>query len=484
MNRGAASAALLALAACSVGPKYHRPDVPVPEAYRSPDATKEVASIADLGWWQMFKDPVLQQLIRETLSANQDLAAATARVDQARALAGVSRAAFWPQIGLRANYTFGQQMSNNYQEQLGTTATRGPAPNIGIFGELSWEIDLWGKVRNASAASAADLMAAEAMRRGVVITLVAEVARTYVELRQLDLQLRISTDNVALRKGTLDIFTDRSEGGIGNNLEVSRARADLAATAATIPETRRLIALRENQLAVLRGLPPGPVPRGPDTALPLPPALPLGVPAALLERRPDVLGAEQQAIAANARVGVAVANRLPSLSLGGIIGLASPSFPSLFSANSLAWTVGGGLLQPLFEGGRLMFEQEAAEAVSDQRVAAYRQTVLTAIREVTDAAVSVKEFGAVRREREVQVAAAREGQELAMLRYQGGVSSYLEVLDAQRWAFQAELELLDATRNELASAILLYRALGGGWEIAPPAIEAAGDAKKDAPPKG
>jgi len=483
MKRALATASLLALAACSVGPKYHRPDVPVPEAFRSAEPTKEAASIADLGWWQMFKDPVLQQLIRETLAANQDLAIATARVDQARALAGVSRAAFWPQFGLRANYSYGQQMSNNNQEQLGTTALRGPAPNVGVFGELSWEIDVWGKVRNASDAATADLMAAEAMRRGVIITLAAEVAQAYVELRQLDRQLRIATENVAVRRATLDLFTDRSEGGIGNNLEVSQARAALASTAATIPETRRQIALRESQLAVLRGLPPGPVPRSDGAALPLPPELPLGVPAALLERRPDVLGAEQHAIAANARVGVAVANRLPSFSLAGIVGLAAPSFPSLFQANSLAWTVGGGLFQPLFEGGRLAFEEEAAEAASDERVAAYRQTVLTAIREVTDAAVNVKEFGAVRREREIQVAAAREGQELAMMRYQGGVSSYLEVLDAQRWAFQAELDLLEATRNELVSAILLYRALGGGWEIAPPPIEPAKDAKRDAPPR-
>jgi multidrug efflux system outer membrane protein len=470
MRRVLSAAAVLALSACTVGPKYQRPDLPLPEAYQAPVATKEATSFADLGWWQTFRDPVLQRLIREALAANQDLALATARVDEARALAGVSRAAFWPRVGLSANYTYGQQMSNNAQEQLGTTSIRGPAPNVGIFGSLSWEIDVWGKLRNASAAASAELMATEAVRRGVIVTLVAEVARAYVELRQLDLQLKIATENATLRKGTLDLFTDRSDVGVGNNLEVSQARADLASTSATIPATRRLIALRESELAVLRGLPPGPVTRPEEVALPLPPALPLGVPAALLERRPDVMGAEQRAIAANARVGVAVANRLPSFNLGGIVGLASPSFTNLFGAGSLAWTVGGGIFQPIFEGGRLALEQEAAEAVSDQRVAAFRQTVLTAVREVTDAAVSVREFGAVRREREIEVAAAREGQELAMLRYRGGVSSYLEVLDAQRRAFQAELTLVDATRDELVSAILLYRALGGGWvsEPSPP----------------
>ncbi|HVP66024.1 MAG TPA: efflux transporter outer membrane subunit [Anaeromyxobacteraceae bacterium] len=477
MRRSIGVTVLLTLAGCAVGPKYERPAVQVPKDFRVEVPSAEATSAADVAWWELFKDPVLDGLIREALASNQDLVGATARVEQARALAGVAQADFWPQIGLDLGGQYGQLMSKNAQTQLGVVP-RGPAPSYAGALGLSWEIDIWGKVRNASTAAVADLMASEDARRGVLITLVAEVATAYIELREYDRQLEIALKNTALRQETLDLFVTRTQGGVGNNLEVDRARANLAVTAAAIPATRRMVVLKENQLSALLGRPPGPIARSDSKGLPSSPAMPPGAPAALLERRPDVLAAEQKAIAANARVGVAIANRLPSLSLSGIIGLASPNIGNIFSANSLVWTVGGSIFQPLFEGFRLSSEQEAAVARYAEAVASYKQAVITAFREVSDTAVSVKEFGDVRQEKEKEVAALLDAEELALLRFQTGISTYLEVIDAQRSAFQAELELAQAVRDELVSAVLLYRALGGGWQAPLPPKD--GDSKKAA----
>lgn len=449
---------LLALSACAVGPKYQRPQVEVPKEHRFA-SVKEAASIADLPWWDFFRDPVLQGLVREALEKNQDLALAVARVEEARALSGVAKADFYPQVAAQASGAYGQPFSK--QIVPGSSETG----RFGLSASVFWELDLWGRVRNQSAAAMADLLATDEGRRAVVLSLVSGVAQAYVELRELDLELEVARANTETRRGTLDLFEKRARGGVASDLEVNQARADLAFTSAAIPLTERLIALKENEIAVLLGRTPGPVARGAALVeTPVAPELPAGVPAALMERRPDLVAAEQGVVAATARVGVAVANRLPQLSLSGLIGLDARNVPDAFTPDALLWNVGAGLLAPIFQGGRLSSEEEAARARLEQAAAAWRKAVQVAFREVSDAAVSVVKLKAARQELEKQVKATREATRLALLRYQGGVSSYLEVLDAQRQQFDSELQLTRTRGAELGSVVLLYRSLGGGWQ--------------------
>ena len=471
MNR-ALALSLLAFSACAVGPKYQRPQVEVPKEHRFA-TVKEAASIADLPWWEFFKDPALQRLIAEALERNQDLLLAAARVEEFRALSGVAKADFYPQVAAQAGGGYGQPFSK--QIVPGTPQSGRFTLSASVF----WELDLWGRVRNQSAAAMADLLATEEGRRGVVLSLVSSVAQAYVELRELDLELEVSRANTATRQGTLDLFEKRARGGVASDLEVNQARADLAFTSAAIPLTERLIALKENEMAVLLGRPPGPVDRGATLVdAPVVPELPAGVPASLLERRPDLLAAEQQVVAATARVGVAVANRLPQLSLSGLIGLDARNVPDAFTPDALLWNVGAGLLAPIFQGGRLSSEEEAARARLEQAAAAWRKAVQVALGEVSGAAVSVVKLKAARLEQEKQVKATRESTRLALLRYQGGVSSYLEVLDAQRQQFDAELQLARTRGSELASVVLLYRSLGGGWQEKPQPATASAPAAK------
>jgi len=467
VTRTLAAFSLLAFSACAVGPKYQRPETEVPTAFRYTLGAEEAASIADLAWWEMYRDPILQGLIQEALTSNQDLRVAAARVAEFRANVGVSAADFYPQVGLGAAGAYGQQSAKNY------VPGQGPSGAFAVNLGMSWELDIWGRVRNATDAARAQLLATEEIRRGVVLSLVADVAQTYAELMELDVELEVAQRNTATRQGTLDLFTKRSTGGVGNDLEVNQARADLAVTAAAIPATERLIALKESQMGVLLGRPPGPIARARAPEHQVAPVLPMGVPAALLERRPDIRAAEGFLRAATSNVGVAVANRLPKLSLDGIIGLAGPSLATTFSPTGLLWSVGAGLVAPIFEGGRLSSQEEAAWANLDQFMARYRQQVITAWREVNDAAVSVRKLGEVATQEQIQVVAATNAERLARLRYDGGVSNYLEVLDAQRSLFNSELTLAQTNRDQLVAMVQLYRALGGGWQEHVPASSAS-----------
>ena len=460
MNRTRVAVVALAASACSFAPPYQRPEAGVPAEYRFAEP-KETASIADLPWWKVFKDTALQDLIRTALANNQDLALAAARVDEARAFVGIAKADLYPQISAQLDAAYGRSPSKQIDPLSGTSARY--AASAG----LSWEIDLWGRVRNSRDAAMADLLATEDGRRAVILSLVSGVALAYVELRSLDLELEIAKSNTGTRRSTLDLFDARARRGIASDLEVSQARADLAITTAAIPETELLIAVKEHQISVLLGRAPGPIPRGSlalDETL-LPPELPLGVPAQLLGRRPDVLAAEQGVIGAGNRVGVAVANRLPTLSLSGFIGLEATTIPNLFTADAVAGTGGGSLLAPIFQGGRLSAAEDAARARLEQSIASYRKAVEQALQEVADAAISVRKLRDARLARTDQVKASTRAARLALDRYQGGVSSYFEVLDAQRRLFDAQLSLAHTQRDELASAVVLYRALGGGWQL-------------------
>jgi len=475
VNRAHAVAALLSLSACAFSPAVKRPDAPA-ATYRFAES-KEAASVADLPWWEVYKDPTLQGLIKEALAANEDLKLALSRVDEARANAGIARADFWPQVNAQANAIYGQTISKNL---LPDSTERG----LGALQmNVSWELDLWGRVRSGRDAAVADLLATEEGRRSVVLALVSGVAQAYLELRELDLELQIAQANTETRQTTLTLFDNRAKGGIASDLEVNQARADLAVTRAAIPATEAAIAFKEHQICVLLGRPPGPIARGADLlATQVPPELPAGVPASLLERRPDLRAAEQNVIASAARIGVAVANRLPTISLTGLIGLEGRSAAEVFTADGLIWNAGGSLLAPIFLGGRLKSAEEAARARFEQSWAAYRKSVQVALREVSDAAVATQKTRAVRVEKQIEVQSTKEAARLAMLRYDGGVSSYLEVLDAQRRQFSSELELAQSQRDELLSVVSIYRALGGGWQQ-PEAASPAQAAPAPAPQK-
>jgi multidrug efflux system outer membrane protein len=434
----------------------------VPAEYRTVELAPEAAvSLADLPWWELYGDPVLQVLIHEALRNNQDLALAAARVLEAGALAGVARADLWPQLSAQAQASRGRESREVVPG----------APTQNLFSTaltLTWELDIWGRVRNARDAALADLLATEESRRGVVLGLVASVASAYWQLRELDLELEIARSNAISRQATVDLFQTRLRGGLGNELELNQALADLAVTAAAIPDTERQIAFAEHQLCVLLGRPPGPVERGG----PLPaqfhlPELPLGVPASLLQRRPDLVAAEQAIVAATKRVGVAIADRLPRLALFGSVALDATDADDLLTSDAAAWSLGANLFAPLFQGGRLAALEDAARARLEQSVAGYRSTVLVALREVTDAAVGYRKLQAVvvevRRQVEATTAAAR----LARMRYEGGVANYLEVLDSQRQAYDAQLALARAQLQHQLFGVQLYRALGGGWQETP-----------------
>jgi multidrug efflux system outer membrane protein len=485
VRRALVAAAALSSAACSFAPTYRRPETVTPPQYRFAKPG-ETASVADLPWWEVFKDPALQALIREALSANQDLALAAARVDEARAVVGIAKADLYPQIAAGLSGAYGQPISNKILGSSAATTTQSSGTAQARYtGSLTavWELDLWGRVRNARDAAFADLLATEDGRNAVVLSLVSGVAQAYLELRALDLQLEIARSNTVIRQGTLDLFETRARGGIASDLEVNQARSDLAVTTAAIPQLEWLVWMKEHEICVLLGRAPGPIPRGaPLLETPVIPQLPSGVPAQLLERRPDVLAAEQGVIAAGRRVGVAVANRLPSLSLSGFIGLDARSVPDVFTADALAWNAGAGLLAPIFQGGRLSSAEEASRAVLDESIAAYRKAVQAALRDVADAAAGVIKLRDVAAAYDVQVKATTEASKLALARYQGGVSGYLEVLDAQRQQYSAELNFAMAVQAELTAMVQLYRALGGGWQQVEPVAAAAGPAGGEAPP--
>jgi multidrug efflux system outer membrane protein len=462
VKRFLVGAASLIFGACSFAPKYERPTTSLPAEYRFAQPN-EAASIADLPWWEIFKDPVLQNLIEEALTNNRDLVIAAARVDEARAFVGIAKADFYPQISAQIDALYGRPVS----KQILPDATTGGRFNASAG--MTWELDLWGRIRNGRDAAIADLIATENGRRAIVLSLVSGLAQAYLELRDLDLELDIAKSNTEIRRGTLNLFEARSRQGIASDLEVNQARSDLAFTTAAIPRTQFFIATKEHQICVLLGRAPGAIPRGtPLVETQMPPQVPQGVPAQLLERRPDVLAAEQGVIAATKRVGVAVANRFPVISLNGIIGLQAKTIPNLFTDEAVAGSAGGGLLAPIFQGGRLSSEEDASRARLAQSVAAYQKSVDQALQEVADAAAGVRDFRDVRIALADQVQAITVATRLATKRYEGGVSSYFEVLDAQRQLFDAQLNLARAQRDELAAVVLLYRALGGGW-VEPPA---------------
>jgi multidrug efflux system outer membrane protein len=452
-----ALAAALFLQACAVGPNYRRPATTTPEAFRGEEvATPE--SLADLPWWEVFDDPVLQDLIATALRNNYDLQTAVARVEQARGILVSTRSAVFPQGGYSADAgrarTFFPLGGNHTLNSFGAT--------LNLLGE----IDLWGRIRRATQAARAQLLATNDARRGVILTLVAEVAQAYLTLLELDAQLEIARGAVQTFTATLALFQKQFEGGVGNKLAVSRGEAALAQAAAVIPEVERGIVTLENAISVLLGWPPTPIPRGrPLSEQRFPPQPPAGLPAQILERRPDVRQAEQILIAANAEIGVAVADFFPRIGLTTLYGGQSTELDMVLKSPGTIWQIAAGVAGPLFQGGRLIGNYKSAQAGWEAAKAQYEQTVLTALREVSDQLVAAAKLQEVRAERARAVTALEESSELATIRFNGGLATYFEVLEAQQQLFPAEKELARTVREQQVAVVQLYRALGGGWAL-------------------
>lgn len=460
-----AVAACALLAGCMMGPDYRRPAVDLPAAYRgdgaAPASQTQPASLGDVPWWEVFQDPVLQDLIRQALANNLDLKQAIARVEQARAQVQVVGAPLYPQVGYGANVS----------RQNTPTITPERVDNLTYTGysgsaNLSWEIDFWGKVRRASEAAQAELLATEESQRGVMITLLSEVATTYFRLLAADRELEIARATVGLYQSTLDLFRDRYTGGASSLLPVNRTAAQLANAAANIPQFERQVTTYENKLSVLLGKVPGPVPRGAKLDVHrVPPPVPPGLPARLLERRPDVKQAEDVLIAENAKIGVAKANFFPSISLTGLLGGQHSQVSSLLSGSTTLWGLGAGLVGPIFTGGALTGELQAQEARWKRAQASYEQTVLTALAEVSDALTARQQLQLVRVQRDIAVKELASSVQISLDRYLLGLATYFEVLQIQEQLYSTQLALTQTEADQLTNVVQLYRALGGGWQM-------------------
>jgi len=461
LARNCATALLLsALLGCTTGPDYVRPAVDSPQNWRIDYPAAAEAS--NTRWWEQFDDPVLDELIDTALRENRDVRIAAARVLEFAARVDITRAGFFPQLGYQGDASRNQASREVFG---GVAAGDRTYSNYAAAVNLGWELDLWGRIRRATEAARADLLAREENRRSVILSLVSAVASSYVTLRQLDRQLAISRETLEARSETLQLFEIKFRGGVISELELAQVRTEYEQAAAAIPVLERRIALAENALSILLGRNPGPIARGRDIDHLVQPAVPAGVPSSLLERRPDIRAAEQDLVAANARIGVARAQYFPTISLTGLFGYASEQLGDLLQGSANLWNAGGTALGPIFTGGRLSGQVAASEAVQRQALVAYLQAVQTAFREVDDALVSVQKSREQLEAEGRRVAALAEYARLARLRYDEGYASYIEVLDAQRSLFDAQLQYVSVQGDVYSSLVGTYKALGGGWIV-------------------
>lgn len=445
---------LVGAAGCKVGPSYTAPATSVPSGWRLD--TSDALGAADIEWWNGFGDPVLDGLIDEALANNYDVRAAAARVEEFAARVGISRSAAFPQAG------YGGEASASQ-----TSGESRGGRDVGDFFQanlnVGWELDLWGRIERLTDAARADLLSARENRRGVVLTLVTAVATSYVGLRSLDEQLLIAERRLESRADSVALFTLQFEKGVISRLELSQVQSEYERTAATIPALRRDIALLENSLSVLLGRAPGPIERGLTIDAMHLPDIPAGLPSDVLQQRPDVLGAEYRLRAANERIGAAIAEYYPRVSLTGALGVASDDLSSLASSSATIYDIAAGVTGPLFTAGRIEGQVEAAEAIERQALNEYLGAVLTALRESEDALVTRSTTREEIASQSRQVEALDTYATLARQRYDNGYVGYLEVLDAERTLFDAELQQVQLRANLYASAIGVYKAFGGGW---------------------
>ena len=464
-----AVASVLVTGCITAGPNYARPEMAPPAAFRDATEQQPPESLADTPWWQVFQDEALQALIRDSIAHNYDLRVAVARVQEARALARVAKSFLYPDIGVGVSSSVNQISRNSQPPLLSEDDDDRVFPNTAINATMSWELDLFGRIRRDSEAAFARYLSTEEGRRAVLITLVSDVATAYFQLRELDLQREVALRTLALNDQTVDYYRTRLAGGVSNRLELDSAVANRSLTAASVPDIERQVAILENAISVLAGRPPGAVVRGRtlEEQTP-PPGIPVGVPATLLERRPDVLEAEQLLVAANADIGAAKALFYPTISLTGSVGTVSSDLSNLLKGDSVIWSLGAGLFQPLFNAGRIRGNYDAARARFDRALAEYQQTAISAYREVSDSLIAIQKLALVRTEQQAGVVALRDASQLSRERYDIGLSSYLEILVADQQLFERELDLARTRGDQMRALAQLYRALGGGWQPEPP----------------
>jgi multidrug efflux system outer membrane protein len=453
---------------CTVGPNYQRPAIATPTTFRAPQPlpSDQAASLADLKWFQVFKDQQLQDLVRTALVRNYDLRDAMTRVEAARASLGITRSEQFPNVAAGGSVDF-TRLSRDGATPL--PATFLPSQNR-TFGTaalqlLSFEIDIWGRLRRATEAARANLLSAEETRKAVVTTLVSDVATSYLTLRELDYELEISQRTLQTREESLDLVRQRQTGGVSTRLDLRQAEELVYTAAEIIPATQEQIEQRENQISLLLGENPGSVTRGRSlTDQDLPPEVPPGLPSALLERRPDIRAAEQDLISANAEIGVARAAYFPQVSLSGFLGGASTQLSSLFSGPHSTWNLVPQVTQPIFTAGRIKSGVRLAQADRDHALVQYEKVVQTAFTEVSSALIAHQRMRESREKQELLVAALEDRLRLAYLRYRGGVDTQLNALDADRDLFNAQFTLAQLRLQEILSVVQLYKALGGGWQ--------------------
>jgi outer membrane protein, multidrug efflux system len=455
------------LAGCAVGPDYRRPPVDTPPTFRGGPDPAVTASVADLPWWEVFQDAVLAGLIREALERNYDLRVAAARVKEARALAAVTRAQFFPWIRYQAAVQRARGVFKFIPElELPTDGTQ----DVFLAGLMaSWELDVWGRIRRATESAEAQLLATDEGRRAVLLSLVSEVAQRYFDLLELDLRLEIARSTSEAMERTYRLFRRRLEFGVASTLQTSRAEGAWASAAATIPDLDRQRVAKENEISLLLGRPPGLIPRG--RALvdqPMLPEIPAGLPSTLLERRPDLLEAEQMMVRANALVGVAKANFFPRIGLTTLLGAVSPELSALTGGAASVWVAAASLVGPIFQGGRILAGYRASVAAWEQARLHYERAVITALQEVSDTLTALERLADVEREQARAVKALEQSVVVANRRYLGGFASYYEVLEAQQLLFPAQNALAQVRRDRLLAYVRLYKVLGGGWNLSDP----------------
>jgi multidrug efflux system outer membrane protein len=469
--------ALFSMSACSVGPNYKRPAANVPSAYRgalAPEAaasesTRTPPSAATRGgsasvslgeekWWEVFQDQELQGLIRTALRNNYDARIAATRVLEAQAQLGITRADQLPSVNVGGNVT---SLRNPKVGPIpGYEITQGQ-----VSASVDWNVDFWGRYRRATEAARAILLANQWAQREVIATLVANVASSYFQLRQLDLELEISKRTLGSRQDSLDLTKTLEEHGINSMLDVRQSEQLVYTAAAEIPDLERQIEQEENAISILLGNNPGDVPRGLKlTEQPHAPEVPVGLPSSLLERRPDIREAEENLVAANAQIGVARAAYFPQISLTGTAGYESAALTNLFTGPAGLWTLVGSVTQPIFQGGRLKSNVRLAEAQHEQLLLTYQQSIQGAFRDVSNALIAYRKFREFRIQEQHLVESAQDAARLSQTRFKAGATDYLEVLTNETNSFSAELALAQAQGNELNALVQLYQALGGGWE--------------------
>jgi outer membrane protein, multidrug efflux system len=453
------SASIL-MTGCMVGPNYHRPVVQTPGVYRDlnehAQAQAQTASFADLPWWQVFEDQQLQELIRTALKDNYDLQLATERISAARSQVTITRSSLFPQVQANSNFNGGKDPT-----------TRAKYNILTLTADAAFQLDLFGRLRRATEAARAQLLATEDAQQTVILTLVSDVASDYFTLLQLDLQLQITRDTVKTQEDSVKLTRLRLDHGVATKLDVLQAQQVLDTANAQIPDLERQIGQEEDAISILLGHYPDSVRRGrPLAEQLLPPDVPPGMPSTLLERRPDIRQVEQDLIAANAEIGVARAAFFPQIYLtgsgGGAFGRSS-LFSGLMNSQTGIWSYGAQVSQPIFTGGALRGNLRLAESQHRQELIAYKQIIQSAFRDVSDALIGYQKLHQVRVAQETTVKDLQNSVDTSLVRYRGGITTYLEVLDGQRSLFSAELALAQARGNEYQSLVQLYKALGGGW---------------------